>query len=171
MRAVNVPHEGAVGHGVLKGYVGKINKKSAILEPRTKISIKKEPAIYTETVLATKEFLDAELAKCKTWEAACADKSVTTKLVSNAKGFVKLKQQGAGCEIILEFLGKNWKRWIVQDALSTIKDAKAGSVDRKAVDSLPSAEQRHTGRAVFVVSFLGRWTWGYHVGKHNIQKR
>jgi len=67
------------------------------------------PAVINETVLTAKEYLDKELEKYETWEDACADKSIITKLVDNAKAFVKLRDQKAGRETILKFLCGNWK--------------------------------------------------------------
>jgi len=97
-----------------------------------------EPAIYTETVLATKEFLDKEIDKYQDLEHV--KNIMLNSLFENEQVFKAAKKKGAGREIIHKFLGGNWKKWIIQDALATIKDAKAGTIDRKAVDSLPSAQ-------------------------------
>jgi len=58
--------------------------------------------------MAVKDFLDGELAKYETWEEVCANESIITKLVDNAKGFVKLRDQKSGQTTILKFLGGNW---------------------------------------------------------------
>lgn len=43
-------------------------------------------AVRVETVRAVRNFLNTELAKYDSWEDACANKSIITKLVDNAKG-------------------------------------------------------------------------------------
>ncbi len=89
------------------------------------------PAVINETVLAVKRFLDAELAK---YDTLCQfNKSI--KLIETKSQFDKLKKTGVGQTTILKFLGKNWKQWMVQEALDTIKDK---SIDREAVESLPT---------------------------------
>ena len=75
------------------------------------------PLVVNETVRAAKEYIDGELKKCKTWDDACADKSISTKFVTNSMGFVKLKKQGAGRDVLSKFLGGHWKQWVIQDAL------------------------------------------------------
>lgn len=78
--------------------------------------------IVIETVKVTKEYLDNELAKYETWEEVCANESIITNLVENAKGWVKLRDQGVGQVTILKFLGGPWKQFQIQDALAAIND-------------------------------------------------
>lgn len=99
------------------------------------------PAVINETVLAVKTFLDAELAKYKMWEDACANKSIITNLVDNAKAFIKLRKQKSGQTTILKFLGSNWKQWMVQEALNTLRDK---TIDKEAVESIPTLGQART---------------------------
>ena len=99
------------------------------------------PAVIIETVLATKIFLDAELAKCET--PSQFNKSI--KLVTTKSQFDKLKQTGVGQTTILKFLGGNWKQWVIQNALHTIKEdvlpANKGGIDREAIQTIPTMEQ------------------------------
>ena len=74
--------------------------------------------VMIQTVQSVKKYLDAELAKYKTWEKACADKSIITNLVNNAKAFVKLRDQKAGRDTILKFLGGNWKAWMIKTLIN-----------------------------------------------------
>ena len=97
-----------------------------------------EPAIYTETVLATKEFLDKEIEKYQDLKGA--KNSTLGSLLENEQIFRTVKKQGVGRKIIHKFLGGNWKKWVIEDALATIKGAKDGTIDRKAIDSLPSVQ-------------------------------
>lgn len=103
------------------------------------------PAVINETVIVAKKFIDAEMAKVETWEMACADKNIITTLVGDAKGFVKLRDQGAGREVILKFLGGNWKQWMIQESLATIKDP---TVDREAIELFDSQEAAKEFRQV-----------------------
>jgi len=96
---------------------------------------KTSPAIVNETVLVAKEFLDAELAKCDHWNHL--DKSIRVIFSSNSQ-FQECKQEGVGRTTILNFLGGNWKQWVIQEALSTLNDE---DIDREAIEMMPSVEQ------------------------------
>lgn len=104
---------------------------------------KASPAVYTETVLVAKEYLDGELAKCETWEELRANKSISS-LIDGEKGFRSSKGQGVGQTTILKFLGGNWKQWIIQDALNTIKEVAQATINKEAVNELPSAKHSKT---------------------------
>jgi len=96
------------------------------------------PAVINETVLAAKQFLDAELAKG--WNDS--DKNI--RVLFNSKHALEQamrKDSGVGRDTILKFLGGNWKAWMVQSALDTLKEAKENVVDRKAVEVFPKLEQ------------------------------
>jgi hypothetical protein len=100
------------------------------------------PAVINETVLAVKKFLDEELAKCETWEGFSSDKNIRTILVIDSEpAFRKLKGAGIGRDTILKFLGGNWKQWMVQEALDTLKDE---TIDREAVESMPTLSHAQT---------------------------
>lgn len=90
------------------------------------------PAVINQTVLAVKEFLDSELAKHDTWNHL--NKSIKMIFASNSQ-FENCKRNGIGQTTILKFLGGNWKQWMIQEALDTLKDE---TIDREAVESLPS---------------------------------
>ncbi len=121
------------------------------------------PAVINETVLATKKFLDVELAKYKTLaELKLADKSIG-QLFKNQQSFANAKREDTskvGRETILKFLGANWKEWLVQGALDTLNADKLpiqeGGVDRKAVETLPTMEAANRFRV--------------EIKKHNIPK-
>jgi hypothetical protein len=98
---------------------------------------KASPAVINETVLAAKEFIDAELAKYETWDTS----NIFIKgLFPNQKAYETTKGMGAGQTTILAFLGGNWKQWMIQEALETIKSDREGKVDRKAAETLQSVE-------------------------------
>jgi hypothetical protein len=74
-------------------------------------------AAVNETVLAAKEFLDGELAKYETWADIRSDISIRTNLgIQNGQAFAKLKGSGVGRDTIKDFLGGNWKGWVIQEA-------------------------------------------------------
>jgi hypothetical protein len=99
---------------------------------------KTSPKVVDETVLVAKGFLDKELAKYESWE------ELPDPLIKLLKGdtdkasrnrFAAVKQQGVGQTTLLNFLGGNWKQWMIQEALLTIKEDKEGIVDREAVET------------------------------------
>ena len=98
------------------------------------------PAVINQTVLTAKEFLDKELAKYETWEEANVNKSINVLFASNRQ-FQQCKQEGVGQTTILKFLGGNWKQWMIQEALDTVKQDKEGVIDRQAVEKIPTMEQ------------------------------
>lgn len=100
---------------------------------------KSDPRIINETVQVAKEFIDAELSRFETWQQVeSAKNSILTSICENAQGFGKAKKDGAGRGIICAFLGRNWKEWMVENALRIIKD---DTVDRVAVEKFPSMKQ------------------------------
>ncbi len=86
------------------------------------------PAVVNETILAAKEFLDKELARCD--KRNMANKFIK-RLFNNAKSFSNAKRDGVGQTTILKFLGNNWKQWMVQEALVTLKESDDGKIDRQ----------------------------------------
>lgn len=101
------------------------------------------PSVINETVLAAKRFLDGELAKCETWKDISV-KNMTDIFISHnvdaKKAFSNAKRDGIGRDVIVRFLGGNWKNWMVQEALATLKLDKENVVDRKAVELLPTVK-------------------------------
>lgn len=105
------------------------------------------PAVMNETVLATKEFLDAELAKYESWEDL-SDKNIRQIFYDRKKkdgtpikpehAFVNTKTKGVGRDTILKFLGGNWKSWMIQTALEILSDK---DIDRKAAEQFPTMGQ------------------------------
>lgn len=57
------------------------------------------------TVQTAKEYLDAELAKYETWEAA----GDFAKGITDDEHFYQLKKNGVGRTTIQKFLGGNWQ--------------------------------------------------------------
>jgi len=103
---------------------------------------KTSPAVLNETVLAVKTYLDTELAKYETWEELCSDNLIRTNLgIDSGHAFSKLKDKGVGRDTILKFLGKGWKKWMIQESLAMIKDDIEGTVDRVAIEKFPTLEQ------------------------------
>jgi len=93
------------------------------------------PAACTETVLVAKEYLDGELAKYESWDHV--NKNINMLFDSNSQ-FQNCKKNGVGQTTILKFLGGNWKQWVIQDALDTIKSIERKEINKKVVDILPS---------------------------------
>jgi len=100
------------------------------------------PAVIIETVLVVKDFLDGELAKCKTWEEFRSDESIRPnfKDIETEPAFRSVKAKGVGREIIQTFLGEPWKQHQIQNALSTIGDVKEELLDREAVELFDSSD-------------------------------
>lgn len=71
----------------------------------------------TNTIKQVKKYLDGELAKYKSWETS--DKFIRG-LCENQKSFETTKGMGVGREIILKFLGEDWKQSEIQFALKSI---------------------------------------------------
>lgn len=106
------------------------------------------PAVINETVFAAKEFIDSELAKYETWEAYRLNKNINP-IVSDAGNFTQVKKNGAGQTTILAFLGGNWKQWMIQEALETLKSDREKVVNREATEVLKSVESaKHFKAAV-----------------------
>jgi len=95
------------------------------------------PAVINETVHATRDFLNKELAKYETWEEAKSNSAITLNCI-NSQGFGKVKTKGVGQRTILKFLGGNWNRSMVQGALETLDD---NMVDRESVEILDTMHQ------------------------------
>lgn len=92
------------------------------------------PKVINETVLAVKTYLDGELAKAESFDAL--NKSI--KGFTDKEHFHQLKKDGVGQTTILKFLGDNWKQWVIQEALDTIRQSEEGKIDKQAVEMIPS---------------------------------
>ena len=93
--------------------------------------------VINETVLAVKEYLDAELAKCEKLE--CADNSIRALFKGKKGDFQHCKASGVGRETILKFLGGNGKQGRIYN-----RTKKAHGGDRKSsdqIDHLKTAEK------------------------------
>lgn len=100
------------------------------------------PRIINETILAAKEFLDEELKKYI--DLGTSPKYIRC-LFAGETGFSETKTKGAGQPILLKFLGGNWKKHTIDDALDTLhrdkKPVDQGGIDRKAVEELPTVRR------------------------------
>lgn len=99
------------------------------------------PAIMTQTILTAKEFLDAELAKYKTWSDATAADSCLGEIFKekvSEQRWGQLRKSGVGRRTLGLFLGGNWTSWRVDVAMKLIRD---DIVDIEAVCEIPTLEQ------------------------------
>lgn len=108
------------------------------------------PSVMFENVRIARSFIDDRLEKYDTWEelqkkglpnVADLFEGHTSKEGNpmNPKMiFGQAKAKGAGRNIILRFLGKACKRWMVEDALKALDLIKEKIVDEEAVESLPT---------------------------------
>lgn len=97
------------------------------------------PAVMTETVLSARDFIDDVFSQVDTWEQFRGDKNISPNFPGMTEPVYRaIKSQGAGREAIMSFLGGNWKKWMVQEALATITAIEGKTLDKKAVESLPS---------------------------------
>lgn len=108
-------------------------------------------SMVVETVEAAKDFIDNELAKYETWEECKEKSSIFRGLFESIAGddknpravFGMTRGKGAGIQTICAFLGGNWKKWMVEDALKILND---DTVDREAVEYFPTIMQARTFR-------------------------
>ena len=95
------------------------------------------PAVINETVKATRDFLNTELAKYDSWEnIKSANKSISSLFDSQAS--FGAGKKGVGQTTILKFLGKNWKQHTIQSALNTLD---AEDLEIKAVETFDNVSQ------------------------------
>jgi len=98
------------------------------------------PAAINQTIQTVRDYLNAELVKCETWEEANVNKSINVLFASNRQ-FQQCKQEGVGQTTIKKFLGGNWKQWRIQTALEIIRGGESGLIDRKVVETIPTLRQ------------------------------
>jgi len=79
------------------------------------------PGVINETVFAAKEFLDGELGKAS--DINHVAKSIHVMFGSNSQ-FQQCKQDGVGHSIIKKFLGDNWSKHMIQEALAVYRSVK-----------------------------------------------
>jgi hypothetical protein len=85
-------------------------------------------AVINETIAVAKDFLDAELAKCDMWNGA---DGFIRSVFQNEGNFQQSKKHGASREVILKFLGGNWKAHQIQSDLERLKDKVVQTEDRE----------------------------------------
>lgn len=103
---------------------------------------KTNAGVVVETVTAAKEFLDDELAKCKTWKEFQKSELNSFIKFTNNQTFESAKgQKGVGQTTLLKFLGGNWKQWMIQRALEIMKDVGEGTLDLKVTQAFPNLDQ------------------------------
>ncbi len=105
------------------------------------------PKLVNSDVEKAKKFLDAELTKYESWKDVRSDNFFTTVFI-NAGNFGRAKKEGAGRKTILAYLGKPWakKDWMIQAALATLKAEKEGSLNREALETIPTIDQANVFR-------------------------
>jgi len=97
------------------------------------------PQVMIQTIDSVRKFLNAELAKCKTYdEFRKAKFSLTNLDIRNGQEFSILKGKGVGKTTISKFLGGNWNVSKVAGALDVLDDAK---FDKEAANLLPNIYQ------------------------------
>lgn len=101
-------------------------------------------SVMLETVLTAKEYLENELSKYETWEEFRSNKSIRP-IIKSEPEFRSIKGKGeVGQTILTKFLGKNWKQWMIQKALSIIKDSNSGIIDKEAILELEQTDDYKT---------------------------
>jgi len=101
---------------------------------------KTNPAVINETVLAVRDYLNAQLAKFDNWETS---HEVIRGLFDNQRAFETAKGRGVGQGTILKFLGPSWKDWQIQIALAALKAEKDNFLDRAAAELFPTQRLAH----------------------------
>lgn len=113
------------------------------------------PSVLIETVKVTKQFLDEELAKYKTFEDFQKSSFLNKRaLFVGKKGDFLIAQKGVGQGTIVHFLGKGWepKGWAVSEALKTLGMIKEDILSEEAVKELPSIH--HLKCNIFIYCYL-----------------
>lgn len=105
------------------------------------------PAILYETVQVSKEFLDGELAKYKSWQALQKSGLYLINLlgIKRESEYQSLRTRGVGQTTLLAFLGKNWKQHRIQEALSVIQDR---AINREAVEAFGTTSEAQAFKRV-----------------------
>lgn len=62
---------------------------------------------------------------------------------SNQQSWSVPKGRGVGKDILSEFLGKSWEKWMIKEALSAFELAENGKIDDTAVEKIPQGSSRH----------------------------
>jgi len=98
------------------------------------------PKVMIETVLVTRDFLNAELAKYGSWEEFAADGSISGLYPEPIPldRWRQLLTKGVGRETILKFLNGAWKSWQIQDVLVLIDKIERNKIDEEALDVFDS---------------------------------
>ena len=106
-------------------------------------------SVINETVKVARDFLNAELAKYETI------KDLPSHLINLLDGarvedFSRLKSKGVGQTIILKFLGKGWKQWMIQEALDNLNEK---IIDRKTSETFNTPTQvQEFKRAIRIIN-------------------
>ena len=107
---------------------------------------KTNPKVLYQTVQGAKELLDEEFKKyndINKLSHLLIDllEGETPKAQKNA---LEKAKRGVGQTIILKFLGKNYKQWMIQEALSVFKDDKEGTIDKEAIEQFDDLSKAKT---------------------------
>jgi ParB-like chromosome segregation protein Spo0J len=106
------------------------------------------PKLVNSDIERVKNKLQQWVDQYDTWEKARSDKNIIT-VFSSQEQWAVPKGRGIGRKTILAYLGKPWARreWMIQAALATLKAEKDGTVDRVAVETIPTIDQANVFRA------------------------
>jgi len=88
-----------------------------IMANENRDSYKANRSVTIETVRVARDWLREQMEGG--WDSA--DKSISG-LFKDAHAFNTCKAQGVGRDLIKKFLGKDWKEWEIQDALSQMEE-------------------------------------------------
>lgn len=123
-------------------------------------------AVINETISTTKNFLDSEIRKCKNLKELNA--ALGSIQVPNEQKFAELKTRGVRFEYIQKFLGGNWKKEIIQEALEALDGFESDdkyAIKKEVYEMAPSP-----GRLVMLENLL-RNTKFHRQNKNNLLKK
>ena len=160
------------GHGAGKVRVGKIGqeRRSGARECNRSGQCQiaqQRPGSATERLLRgflsswAKDFLDAELKKCKTIKALPVNLMNLLDSKTNEQAFSAIKTKGVGQTTILKFLGGNWKRWAIGDWLADGK--------RHYGDGLYKRAAEITGQSARTLEDYKRMSDAFEITLRNVE--
>ena len=112
------------------------------------------PAVIIQTVKAAKEFLDEELKKHKNWESMKSTGNFASSLFEDEHGFRRSKG-GVGRDVLMKFLGGNWRSWVVRYATEILRDK---TVSMEAVGIIPTMRQAKSFKEAVLIHDIPKLT-------------
>jgi len=106
------------------------------------------PKLVNADVEKARNNLQEWINQYETWEKASSDNNIRAAF-SSREQWATPKGRGVGRGTILTYLGKPWAKrgWMIQAALATLKDEKEGSLNRDALETIPTIDQANIFRA------------------------